>query len=102
MINKPLLPPAVTTTNMTNITKTTGQSRDNSHGFQTLLASALEEVNRLQQDAHDKTRLMIIGGDIETHEVMLAVQKAELALELTQSVRNKVVESYQEIMRMQV
>ncbi|NLG86247.1 MAG: flagellar hook-basal body complex protein FliE [Firmicutes bacterium] len=72
------------------------------HGFQNVLASALEEVNRLQLDAQGKTRILVAGGDIELHEIMLAVQKAELALELTQTVRNKVVETYQEIMRMQV
>jgi len=49
-----------------------------------------------------KTRLLITGEEIELHQVMLAAQKAELALELTLTVRNKVVEAYQEIMRMQV
>ena len=98
MIGKTLLSPLTTM----NSTRTASGSWDQGKDFQTVLASALEEVNRLQLDAHDKTRLMVAGGDIEVHEVMLAVQKAELALELTQTVRNKVVEAYQEIMRMQV
>ena len=42
-----------------------------------------------------KTRLLITGEEIELHQVMLAAQKAELALELTLTVRNKVVEAYQ-------
>jgi flagellar hook-basal body complex protein FliE len=72
------------------------------NGFRQVLSKALTEVNRLQQDAEQKTRLLLTGEQIELHQVMLAAQKAELALELTQTIRNKVVEAYQEIMRMQV
>ena len=93
-----LLSPTTTITR----TRTVGEFEDKAHSFQDVLASALEEVNRLQLDARDKTRVLVAGGDIELHEVMLAAQKAEQALELTQTVRNKVVEAYQEIMRMQV
>ncbi|NLY50990.1 MAG: flagellar hook-basal body complex protein FliE [Firmicutes bacterium] len=71
-------------------------------GFRDLLAASLNEVNRLQLDAEDKTRQLISGEDIELHQVMLAAEKASLALELTQTLRNKVIEAYQEIMRMQV
>ena len=77
-------------------------SEDRSGSFREVLATALEEVNGLQLDAQEKTRLLITGEEIELHQVMLAAQKAELALELTLTVRNKVVEANQEIMRMQV
>ncbi|HHY92282.1 MAG TPA: flagellar hook-basal body complex protein FliE [Firmicutes bacterium] len=70
--------------------------------FGQVLGEYLQEVNQLQLDAVDKTRQLVAGEDIELHQVMLAAQKAEIALELTQTVRNKVVEAYQEIMRMQV
>lgn len=88
-------------TNM-SLPRTAGEVPGKANSFQGVLASALEEVNRLQLDAQAKTGVLVAGGDIELHEVMLAAQKAELALELTQTVRNKVVEAYQEIMRMQV
>lgn len=84
------------------LSRTAGEVQDKANSFRVVLASALEEVNRLQLDAQDKTGVLVGGGNVELHEVMLAVQKAELALELTQTVRNKVVEAYQEIMRMQV
>ncbi|HHV08120.1 MAG TPA: flagellar hook-basal body complex protein FliE [Firmicutes bacterium] len=82
--------------------KRTGEPNERPGSFRSVLAKALEEVNGLQLDAQDKTRLLLAGEDVELHQVMLAAQKAELALELTQTVRNKVVEAYQEIMRMQV
>lgn len=71
-------------------------------GFSQVLGEYLQEVNRLQLDAEAKTRQLLAGENIELHQVMLAAQKAELALELTQTLRNKVIEAYQEIMRMQV
>ncbi|MDI3522242.1 MAG: flagellar hook-basal body complex protein FliE [Bacillota bacterium] len=70
--------------------------------FSQVLGEYLQQVNRLQLDAEAKTRQLVAGEDIELHQVMLAAQKAEIALELTQTLRNKVIEAYQEIMRMQV
>ncbi|MDK2855150.1 MAG: flagellar hook-basal body complex protein FliE [Bacillota bacterium] len=70
--------------------------------FGAVLGRYLEEVNQLQLDAEAKTRQFLAGQDIELHQVILATEKAALALELTQTLRNKVIEAYQEIMRMQV
>ena len=45
----------------------------------------------------------LITGEVEDlHQVMIAAQKASITLDLTIQVRNKVVEAYQEIMRMQM
>jgi len=79
-----------------------GKIADRPESFGQVLVAALNDVNELQLDAQEKTRLLLAGEEIELHQVMLAAQKAELALELTQTIRNKVVEAYQEIMRMQV
>lgn len=70
--------------------------------FGAVLGQYLKEVNQLQLDAEAKTRQFLAGQDIELHQVILAAEKATLALELTQTLRNKVIEAYQEIMRMQV
>ena len=48
------------------------------------------------------TEKLINGGDIELHDVMIASQKASITLNTTLEIRNKVVEAYQEIMRMPV
>jgi len=71
-------------------------------GFSQLLKTAIHEVNALEQQSSEmKTKL--ITGDIEDlHQVMIASEKASLAFQLTLQIRNKVVEAYQEIMRMQV
>jgi len=71
-------------------------------GFGDALKNAIQEVNALQnQSAEMKTKL--VTGEIQDiHQVMIASEKANLAFQLTLQIRNKVVEAYQEIMRMQV
>lgn len=71
-------------------------------GFGEIFKQALQEVNKAQQ-VSDKMTTGLATGQVENiHEVMIAAEKASLSLELTMQVRNKVVEAYQEVMRMQV
>jgi len=70
--------------------------------FKSLLADALGQVNQLQQNADAGAVKLAAGGDVGLDEVMLAVQKAELALQMTTQIRNKLVDAYQEIVRMQI
>jgi flagellar hook-basal body complex protein FliE len=44
----------------------------------------------------------MLGGSTDVHEAMIAIQQAEVALQLTVQVRNKLVQAYQEIMRMPI
>lgn len=70
--------------------------------FGAAMKSAIKEVNNLQQVA-DQTAVKLATGDVEdVHKAMLAMNKAKLAFDFTLQVRNKVVDAYQEIMRMQV
>lgn len=70
--------------------------------FQASLKSAVREVNDLQSQA-DKLATKMVTGDLDdVHQAMVAMQKASLALQFAVQVRNKVIEAYQEIMRMQV
>ena len=70
--------------------------------FGEYLADALSGVNKLQLDAERQSMLLATGQAPEVHQVMIAAEKAELALQLTIQLRNKALEAYQEIMRMQV
>jgi len=78
------------------------ESADGAVSFKSLLADALTQVNQLQQNADASTVKLAAGDNIALDEVMLAVQKAELALQMTTQVRNKLVEAYQEVARMQI
>lgn len=70
--------------------------------FDTCLKEALDEVNRLQIEAEDYKKLLATGEIDNLHDVMIAAEKANISLQLTMSIRNKVVDAYREIMRMQI
>ena len=70
--------------------------------FTTLLQQSLERVDGLQHEADTAARAFALGQAPSVHDTMIAMEKADLSLRLATKVRNKVVEAYQEIMRMQV
>jgi flagellar hook-basal body complex protein FliE len=70
--------------------------------FGEILKDNLYKVNQLQTEAAQVTQVYATGGPVELHQVMIATEKAELALELTMQVRNKMLQAYQEITRMGV
>jgi flagellar hook-basal body complex protein FliE len=74
----------------------------NGPSFADQLRGALQEVNRLQ-GARDETVQGMVAGTVQNpHDVMIATEEAQLAFELMLEVRNRLIESYQEIMRLQV
>jgi flagellar hook-basal body complex protein FliE len=70
--------------------------------FSTYLKNAIQDINALQK-ASDKMNQGLATGQVQDiHQVMIASQKAGIAIEMAMQVRNKAVEAYQEIMRMQI
>jgi flagellar hook-basal body complex protein FliE len=69
--------------------------------FGNLLRESMARVEGLRAGAGEAIG-QLLAGEGELHQVAVAAQKAELAFELFLQVRNKVVQAYQEIMRMQV
>ncbi len=65
------------------------------------LSKALGTVDELQLNA-DKEATALAKGSGNLHEVSIALEKADVSLRLMMKVRNKVVEAYQEVMRMSV
>lgn len=70
--------------------------------FQNVLGNALNEVNETILDAGQKSQKLAHGEVADIHEVMIASQKASVSLEMVIEIRNKLVDSYREMMRMQV
>lgn len=69
--------------------------------FGSALKSAIQGVEQSQQDANAAVQ-QFLKGNGELHNVALATQRADLALDLGLQIRNKVVSAYQEIMKMPV
>lgn len=67
------------------------------------LMDAIKEVNQTQMNSREmQTALMTGQPAVELHDLMIAMEKASTAMQLTMQVRNKLLEAYQEISRMQV
>ena len=75
---------------------------EGTHTFQNILKSYLEEVNTLQHDADSQIQRLVAGETEDLHEVMLAMDEAETSFEMMMKIRNKLVDAYKELMRMQV
>ncbi len=71
-------------------------------GFESLLKNFLRSVNNDQIAAREAEKLLMEGKVENIEELMYRISKAELSLRLLVEIRNKALESYQEIMRMQV
>ena len=71
-------------------------------GFLESLQKSMEEVNVDQLQADSSIKDLVAGKSKNIHETMLAIQKADLSLKTMMQVRNKILEAYKEIMRMQV
>ena len=73
--------------------------------FQNVLQSAvqmLEETNTLQNYAEEAEIQFALGYNTNTHDLRIAQEKANIALQYTVAVRDKVIEAYKEIMNMQM
>ena len=70
--------------------------------FQKVLESTLHTLQSTQNDANQAVQSFLTGETEELHTTVLATQRAEIAFQLGLQVRNKVVQAYQEIMRMQM
>ena len=70
--------------------------------FQSVFAEAVQRVQNFQATSQATIGEFLAGADVDLHQVAITVQKAETSFELFAEVRNKVVQAYQEIMRMQV
>ncbi|MCX7675156.1 MAG: flagellar hook-basal body complex protein FliE [Bdellovibrionaceae bacterium] len=73
-----------------------------SSGFAKTLSESIAQVNELQQQADLKSQELATGKTEDIAGVMIAMEKADIALRLMMQVRNKLLESYQEIMKTQV
>jgi flagellar hook-basal body complex protein FliE len=72
-----------------------------SAGFGDALKKAVDAVEATAGDANQAIGRMLDGtGDV--HEAVIAMQKADTTLQLTVQIRNKIVQAYQDIMRMSI
>lgn len=74
----------------------------NQSDFSNLIKTSFEEVNNSLVESDKAIEKFALGKAENIHEVVVAVEKAKISLQLAVEVRNKVVQAYQEILKMQV
>ncbi len=70
--------------------------------FLGMLRQSVDQVNQHQHQADHAVKEMVAGRNKNIHETLLAVERADASLKLMMQVRNKILDAYREIMRMQI
>jgi flagellar hook-basal body complex protein FliE len=84
------------------LTPTDEQFGKNGMGFGDILKNSIEEVNKNQMESDRAMKELIAGRTKNIHETMLTIERADTSLKMAMQVRNKILEAYREVMRMQV
>lgn len=71
------------------------------NSFINTLKGSLEKVNDMQNEKSSMVQSFAAGKDQNVHELMISLQKAGLAMSMTSAVRSKIMQSYQELTKMQ-
>jgi flagellar hook-basal body complex protein FliE len=70
-------------------------------GFGKVLRSAIAQVEELQSSSDQQVSALLQGEKGDVHNVMIAIEKADVAFQLMMQVRNKIVSAYQQVSQMQ-
>lgn len=78
------------------------ESKPETQSFAQMVSQRLEETNSLQKEADRLTVDFIQGRPVEIHEMLIAAEKADLALRETVAIRDRLIEAYKQIANMQI
>jgi|SRR5665213_628417 len=70
--------------------------------FQEFFSDAVKSASKLEDQAEVKQKQLLVGNVDNLHDVFIAMEKADVAFQLTMAVRDKVVSAYQTVMQMSV
>lgn len=73
-----------------------------SENFAEMLKNNLDKVNEEQLSSEELSQKFLRGEDVGIHDVMIASEEARISLQMAVQIRNKLVEAYQELNRMQL
>ncbi len=83
-------------------TRAAGMQAEEQTSFKDIMMKALKDVSGLEKQADSITEDFIAGRTEYKRQVLIAAEKASISLELIVEIRNRVLDAYNEIMRMQV
>jgi flagellar hook-basal body complex protein FliE len=71
-------------------------------GFESLLGNFVGDVTQKQAAASDAVAGLLSGKNVSLHQTMISMEEANISFQMMVEVRNKLLDSYQELMRMQI
>lgn len=92
---------AIGSFSLPDISKPRATESTSNEGFGDVLKNAISNVNQLSGGADQQVSSLLQGGKGDMSSVMVAVEKADVAFQLMMQVRNKIVNAYQDIEKMQ-
>lgn len=97
------LPSIETANKPAGVEKAGGVQGGDKTSFGSFLKEAVNEVNDLQLQADNRIEdLVLQKGNVSTHDAMIALEKADVAFQLMNTIRGRIVRAYEEVMRTQV
>ena len=100
-----MLPIEATESNINSLLGQLNNQKTNDNSkvkFSDTMTEFISDVNSLQIETMNSTESFVKGEPIDIHDVMIASQKAKTSFELLMELRNKALELYREVNRMQV
>ncbi|AEE96049.1 flagellar hook-basal body complex protein FliE [Mahella australiensis] len=79
-----------------------GSAKAGEVDFKDLLSESMDKLNSIIQDSNAAGEALATGSIDDIHSAMIAAEKADLALQFTIQIRNKIIDAYNEIMHMQI
>ena len=87
-----------------NFSKSEGTKKTEQGGssFADTLKESIDKVGQLEKEANQQTETLVKGQGQDIHNTMIAIEKADLSFQLMMQIRNKIINAYEEIMRISV
>lgn len=81
---------------------TSATSRTGTPSFGSMVSTGLDQVNQSLLTSQQDMQNLAVGNVQSLHQVMIRLEESKIAFQLMMQVRNRLLESYQDVMRMQV
>ena len=79
-----------------------GKAEKASTSFSDVLKDSINKVGELEKEANEQAEKLVKMEGQDIHNTMIAVEKADMSFQLMMQIRNKIINAYEEIMRIQV
>lgn len=83
-------------------TETAKVQKGGTSSFSEILKDSISKVSELEKEASEQTEKLVKMENQDVHNTMISAQKADLTFQMMMQIRNKIIDAYQEIMKIQV